>query len=58
MTTIDYIIGAVIISLLVLLISAINTILIATALYNSSQPKRRNSRNTRREERGYSNGNH
>lgn len=58
MSTVDYIIGAVIISLLVLLISAINTILIATALYNSSQPKRRNSRNTRREERGCGNGNH
>ena len=58
MSTLNYIIGAITITLLVLLISAINTILIATALYNSSQPKRRNSRNTRREERGYGNGNH
>lgn len=47
----NYIIGAVIITLLVLLISAINTILIASALFNSSQPKQRN--NTRRGERRF-----
>lgn len=59
MSTVEYIIGGVTITLLVLLISAINTILIASALFNSSQPKRSNkNRQSRREERGFGYGNH
>ena len=48
-----YIIGTIIIAVLVLIISAINTILVAFALYNSFPAKHSNiKRNSRREERG------
>lgn len=48
-----YIIGTIIIAVLVLIISAINIILVAFALYNSFPAKQRNiKRNSRREERG------
>jgi len=47
-----YIIGTIIIAVLVLIVSAINTILVAFALYNSFPAKHSNSkRNSRREER-------
>jgi len=54
---VTYILGAVIITLLVLLISAINTILIVRALL-PSQPKRYNSRKSARREGRFSNGIH
>lgn len=48
-----YIVGIIIITVLVLIVSAINTILVAFALYNSFPAKHRNiKRNSRREERG------
>lgn len=48
-----YIVGTIIITVLVLIISAINTILVAFALYNSFPTKQRNiKKNSRREERG------
>lgn len=48
-----YIVGTIVITLLVLIVSAINTILVAFALYNSFPTKQRNiKKNSRREERG------
>lgn len=48
-----YIVGTIVITVLVLIVSAINTILVAFALYNSFPTKQRNiKKNSRREERG------
>lgn len=48
-----YIVGTIVIAVLVLIVSAINTILVAFALYNSFPTKQRNiKKNSRREERG------
>lgn len=48
-----YIVGTIVITVLVLIVSAINTILVAFALYNSFPSKHSNIRKTsRREERG------
>lgn len=48
-----YIVGTIVITVLVLIVSAINTILVAFALYNSFPSKHGNIRKTsRREERG------
>ena len=48
-----YIVGIIVITLLVLIISAINTMLVAFALYNSFPSKHSNIRKiSRREERG------
>lgn len=48
-----YIVGTIVITVLVLIVSAINTILVAFALYNSFPTKHRNNKkNSRREERG------
>lgn len=48
-----YIVGTIVITVLVLIVSAINTILVAFALYNNFPAKQRNiKKNSRREERG------
>ena len=48
-----YIVGTIVITVLVLIVSAINTILVAFALYNSFPTKQRYiKKNSRREERG------
>lgn len=48
-----YIVGTIVITVLVLIVSVINTILVAFALYNSFPTKQRNiKKNSRREERG------
>lgn len=48
-----YIVGTIVITVLVLIVSAINTILVAFALYNSFPTKQRTiKKNSRREERG------
>lgn len=48
-----YIVGIIVITLLVFIISAINTMLVAFALYDSFSAKHSNiKRNSRREERG------
>ena len=57
MSTEFIVLGAIIITLLVLIISAINTVLIATALYQSQQ-KQRNMRRTSRFEGSRNNAIH
>lgn len=50
-----YIIEAIIITLLVLLVSALNTVLIATALFNNWSAKQRNSKRVARRSEGRNN---
>lgn len=50
-----YIIEAIIITLLVLLVSALNTVLIATALFNNWSAKQRNSKRVTRRSEGRNN---